>query len=143
MLGDSHIAYIFFYFLTFIKLPEVKLVGGKIFTDVSIPPYKMRWTTMSKQFVNNIKMLERDMREDKSRAKKSNSSFNFPQALVLDNGIHEQSDVGTHAFVSNFPKVIEKLKSFKSFLDTENITMTMIWQTVPSFSYTGNILGML
>ena len=57
VIGDSHLAYSFFYIISLIDAPTASALADKVTSDVNIGDYSLYWTTFLDTFTVNIKRL--------------------------------------------------------------------------------------
>ena len=131
VLGDSHLAYSFFYLISLVDKEAAARYADKVHNDMTIKSYHYYWATFQNTFQDNLDKFINNVRQHNGTSKQSEPHF-----LLMDAGTWDISHYGPIAMVQTFTKqVIEPLRRLTSLLDSENLNVTLVWQTMPSYPY--------
>ena len=81
VLGDSHLAYSFFYMVSIVDEAAALAVASKVEGDLKIGKYQFYWTTFLNTFADNIDKVKQDILQ-----RAINDSRTFRHILILDAG---------------------------------------------------------
>ena len=119
LIGDSHIRYLFFYFMEVIgKLQtfrSYKFPHGEHYNH-----YKYSWTTHIETVIMQIKTLNRTIHMN-----------NSPGFLVLTGGSWDLPIRDVHKVFNDFSKALDSLREVMTSLHQRNIHAPVIWHTAP------------
>ena len=91
VLGDSHLAYSFFYMVSLVDKPAALAVANKVEGDLKIGKYQYYWTTFLHEFTKNIGKVKQDILQ-----RTLNDPGNNKHLLIIDAGKYLQSGRATN-----------------------------------------------
>ena len=131
VLGDSHLAYTFFYLISLVDNEAAARHAAKVHNDMTIKSYHYYWATFLNTFQENLDKFINNVRQHNGT-----SAQNEPHFLLMDAGTWDISHYGPIAMVQHFTKlVIEPLKKLTSLIESEKLNVTMVWQSMPSYPF--------
>ena len=131
VLGDSHLAYTFFYLISLVDKEAAARHADKVHNDMTIKSYHYYWATFQDTFQENLDKFIYNVRQHNGT-----SVQNEPHFLLMDAGTWDISHYGPIGMVQNFTnRVIEPLKKLTSLIESEKLNVTLVWQTMPSYPF--------
>ena len=125
VLGDSHMAYSYFYLLRYINTSAIKT--KHIHGDHDISNFTYYKSTTFRTYPTKLQKVSNNILK---QGKESKSNL-----LLLNGGVWELATSGPRGVVKGFNKYLNGILKQKEVLKSSNISVDIVWQSIPAFPY--------